>query len=239
LCVFLIVSCFYAHDHIQTAADIANEVAGKTIHYGSTVRVQHERTGFHLHSHDLKYGSGSNQQSVTGMSDSNDYNSLWTLKHANGDPYKLPSEKIKCGDVIRLEHVLTRKNLHSHDFHSPITGRSEVSCFGEDGNGDGGDNWQIVCDDAREGAALKGYTKFYLQHSETKRYLYTDNRNSFNQRNCGHHCPIMGQLEISCEGRQSNEAKWRITSGLFYLFDEDSDDQDDQPNRNKHFDDDL
>ena len=75
-----------------------------------------------------------------------------------------------------------------------------------------GDNWQIVCDGVREGSPLKGYTKFYLQHGETKRYLYTDTRNSFNQRNCGHHCPIMGQLEISCENRQSNEAKWRITS---------------------------
>jgi dolichyl-phosphate-mannose--protein O-mannosyl transferase len=235
-CILLIAYCIYAHDHGQTAADIANEVAGKTIYYGSTVRIQNERSGFHLHSHDLKYGSGSNQQSVTGMRDSNDYNSLWTIKHAAGNPYKLPSEKVLCGDSIRLEHALTRRNLHSHDFQSPVSGRSEVSCFGEDGNGDGGDNWQIVCDGVGEGSPLKGYTKFYLQHGETKRYLYTDTRNSFNQRNCGHHCPIMGQLEISCENRQSNEAKWRITSGLFYLFDDDASDDNPPPNSALKFD---
>ena len=45
-----------------------------------------------------------------------------------------------------------------------------------------GDNWQIVCDGVREGLTLKGYTKFYLQHGETKRYLSPDIRNSFNQR---------------------------------------------------------
>ena len=51
---------------------------------------------------------------------------------------QISGEKVLCGDSIRLEHVLTRRNLHSHDFQSPVSGRSEVSCFGEDGNGDGG-----------------------------------------------------------------------------------------------------
>jgi len=74
------------------------------------------------------------------------------------------------------------------------------------------DNWKIICDGIKEGTPLKGYTKFYLQHVETNRYLYADSRNSFNHRNCGHHCPIMGQLEVCADSRMSNEAKWQITS---------------------------
>ena len=51
---------------------------------------------------------------------------------------QISGEKVLCGDSIRLEHVLTRRNLHSYDFQSPASDRSEVSCFGEGGNGDGG-----------------------------------------------------------------------------------------------------
>ncbi len=36
-----------------------------------------------LHSHDVKYGSGSGQQSVTGMQVNTDYNSLWTIKEGH------------------------------------------------------------------------------------------------------------------------------------------------------------
>lgn len=36
-------------------------------------------------------------------------------------------EPIKCGDSIRLLHVSTRKNLHSHLFASPLSNNQEVS----------------------------------------------------------------------------------------------------------------
>jgi len=88
------------------------------------------------------------------MKEDNDYNSLWTIKNAQGTPHILPGkflfpdkliltldEKVLCGNTIRLEHVLTKKNLHTHDFQSPVSGKSEVSCFGQDGNGDTGINF--------------------------------------------------------------------------------------------------
>lgn len=37
----------------------------------------HERTKFRLHSHDVPYGSGSGQQSVTGFPNVDDANSYW------------------------------------------------------------------------------------------------------------------------------------------------------------------
>jgi dolichyl-phosphate-mannose--protein O-mannosyl transferase len=37
----------------------------------------HERTKYRLHSHDVPYGSGSGQQSVTGFGGVQDANSYW------------------------------------------------------------------------------------------------------------------------------------------------------------------
>ena len=45
---------------------------------------------------------------------------------------------IKCGSVIRLTHLNTNRNLHSHHFQSPLSRNLEVSAFGENGEGDEG-----------------------------------------------------------------------------------------------------
>ena len=45
---------------------------------------------------------------------------------------------VKCGDTIRLQHLATKRNLHSHFFQSPLSHNQEVSCFGEGGDGDTG-----------------------------------------------------------------------------------------------------
>lgn len=74
----------------------------------------------------------------------NDYNSLWSIREAHNEPIKTYSkggsildEPVKCGDTVRLEHVLTKRNLHSEGlFMSMITEAQEVSAFGSDGLGD-------------------------------------------------------------------------------------------------------
>ena len=47
---------------------------------GSAIKLQHVGTGFRVHSHDIKWGSGSQQQSVTAMNSMDDPNSLWVVK---------------------------------------------------------------------------------------------------------------------------------------------------------------
>lgn len=56
-------------------------------------------------------------------------------------------DAIQCGDIIRLEHLETKKNLHSHHFSSPISGNQEVSAYGTKGEGDTGDHWIVLCHD--------------------------------------------------------------------------------------------
>lgn len=97
-----------------------------------------------LHSHDVKYGTGSGQQSVTATEVQEDINSHWLIKPAKGKTC-LRGDPIKCGSIIRLEHVETKKNLHSHLFSSPLSGNQEISCYGDNGEGDSGDNWMVIC----------------------------------------------------------------------------------------------
>jgi dolichyl-phosphate-mannose--protein O-mannosyl transferase len=52
---------------------------------------------------------------------------------------------IKCDSTIRLLHVATKRSLHSHNFVSPLSHNQEVSAYGENGVGDDGDLWKVVC----------------------------------------------------------------------------------------------
>lgn len=78
--------------------------------------------------------------------------------------YCCSREPVDCGSTIRLQHLTTKKYLHSHLFSSPLSGNQEVSAFGENGIvyriilisiiitistpgvGDTGDHWKVVCD---------------------------------------------------------------------------------------------
>lgn len=43
-------------------------------------------------------------------------------------------QKVRHGDMIRLEHATTGRNLHSHDEHAPISkNHMQVTGYGEVG----------------------------------------------------------------------------------------------------------
>ena len=46
---------------------------------GSVVKLKHASSEYDLHSHEISYGSGSGQQSVTGYQDTSDAASLWAI----------------------------------------------------------------------------------------------------------------------------------------------------------------
>lgn len=82
-----------------------------------------------LHSHKLTWGSGSGQQSVTSIQANDDSNSLWLIKEKQGADQCLTGTPIRCGQTIRLEHVNTEKNLHSHNYPAFVTDSQEVFIF--------------------------------------------------------------------------------------------------------------
>ena len=101
---------------------------------GSVVKLMNNNYKTRLHSHDIKYGSGSGQQSVTAVEEQEDSNSYWAVKAAT-DGQCTRGEPVACGSNIRLQHLATGKNLHSHLFSSPLSGQQEISAFGKEGDG--------------------------------------------------------------------------------------------------------
>ena len=124
------------------------------------------------------------------------------------------AEPITCGSIIRLTHVETNKNLHSHGVQSPMSRQQEITAFGAgDGLGDRGDDWKVVCS-----------TKYWvrtggvqLQHVDTGKYLGTSSNLEFNAQTCGMNCPIMGHLEAfghNSNGEPNQMTKFTVDQGI-------------------------
>ncbi|XP_077999792.1 LOW QUALITY PROTEIN: protein O-mannosyl-transferase 2-like [Glandiceps talaboti] len=128
--------------------------------YGSVITLKNQRpAGGLLHSHWHLYpeGSGAIQQQVTAYTHKDD-NNKWIIKKAdsNQEDVKKPLDFVQNGDLIRLEHVATRRNLHSHLEPAPLTPRHyQVTGYGEEGIGDVNDVWKIQIVDGPDKNRIK------------------------------------------------------------------------------------
>nr|SVE71323.1 EOG090X0E0P [Daphnia similis]SVE71956.1 EOG090X0E0P [Daphnia similis]SVE72582.1 EOG090X0E0P [Daphnia similis] len=176
--------------------------AGQYVTCGSAIKLQNLAYKIRLHSHDVKYGSGSGQQSVTGTDTTDDVNSHWAILGPLNKTCKR-GEPIECGSTIRFHHLTTRKFLHSHLFSSPLSGSQEVSAFGENGVGDTGDYWKVVCD----GDFWEREDNVVFRHVDTNVYLATSGH--------AYGRPINGQLEIVGLMRLDSSCQWKTAEGLY------------------------
>lgn len=115
--------------------------------YGAVATLKNHRTGggyLHSHWHLYPEGVGARQQQVTTYSHK-DENNKWLVKKFDNQPQKDdPVELVRNGDLIRLQHVVTLRNLHSHREAAPVTKRHyQVTCYGENGTGDANDVWKV------------------------------------------------------------------------------------------------
>eukprot|EP01118_Nematostelium_gracile_P013457 TRINITY_DN5073_c0_g1_i1.p1 TRINITY_DN5073_c0_g1~~TRINITY_DN5073_c0_g1_i1.p1 ORF type:complete len:229 (-),score=54.12 TRINITY_DN5073_c0_g1_i1:4-651(-) len=203
LCIFaiLLLSVAWAEEK-EDEEEFTEDVSSLTC--GSAIKLRHVLTGHRLHSHTVSYGSGSGQQSVTGFPNIDDPNSLWIVRNAMGAKHCSRGTVVKNGDIIRLQHLATQRNLHSHLHSSPLTNQQEVSCFGEGGNGDTGDNWKVVIDTdvVKRGEVIK------FQHVDTGKWL-SSNKNKFSN-------PIPGQTEVCATSKTTREIEWVVEEGFFF-----------------------
>ncbi|XP_078083371.1 stromal cell-derived factor 2-like protein 1 [Mustelus asterias] len=169
---------------------------------GSVIKLLNNQYNVRLHSHDVKYGSGSGQQSVTGVDASDDSNSYWTVRGKPGQVCQrgIP---IKCGQSIRLTHVNTGRNLHSHHFVSPLSGNQEVSAFGENGEGDDLDVWVVQC----SGMSWERDDDVRFKHAGTQVFLTITGEQ--------YGLPIRGQLEVHGTFNPSANNYWTVMEGVF------------------------
>ncbi|KAK4277233.1 hypothetical protein QN277_015256 [Acacia crassicarpa] len=188
----------------STASAASSEGVEVQITYGSVLKLMHEKTKFRLHSHDVPYGSGSGQQSVTGFQGVDDANSYWIVRPQPETSAK-QGDTIKSGTIIRLQHMRTRKWMHSHLHASPISGNLEVSCFGGDSESDTGDYWRLLIEGS--GKTWKQDQRIRLQHVDTGGYLHSHDKKY--SRIAG------GQQEVCGVREKRPDNVWLAAEGVY------------------------
>lgn len=168
-----------------------------------------------LHSHVQTFPVGSLQQQVT-CYHYKDENNQWVLLPTWGAPPLAlgpddPVQYLKHGDVVRLNHVPTTRNLHSHTVAAPVTKLNwEVSCYGNSTIGDTHDHWVVeVVGDVKRGG--KG-EKVGRVHSLTTQLRFRHQVLGCYLRAANAVLPQWGfkQIEVSCvrENEEGDRHTW-------------------------------
>eukprot|EP00250_Pteridium_aquilinum_P034088 c7019_g1_i1 orf=359-1018(-) len=199
--IFVSLLCLALHCHEVSAAASDDT---KEVTFGTVLKLMHERTKYRLHSHDVPYGSGSGQQSVTGFGGVEDANSYWIVK-APEDSFAQQGDTISEGAVVKLQHMKTRKWLHSHLHPSPISGNAEVSGFGGDDQTDTGDLWILEIEG--KGKIWMRDQKIRLRHVDTGLFLHSHDKKY--QRIAG------GQQEVCGVSKRSADNIWIAAEGVY------------------------
>lgn len=178
--------------------------------YGANATLKSKQTnGGYLHSHAHLYPEelGPAQQQVTTYSHK-DFNNDWLIKKSNDDTLPSDAEAVKSGDLIRLEHIRTRRNLHAHDFPAPLSKtHKQVSCYGVNGTGDINDEFRIevVSNAGEDGRIIPVVTIFRLVHINQRCVL--ESRNNRLPKSWG-----FEQGEVTCNPnrKMSDRSLWNI-----------------------------
>lgn len=185
-----------------------------TVAYGAVITLKNARTGggyLHSHWHLYPEAVGARQQQVTGYSHK-DENNLWLIKKFDIEPdvENDAVEIVRNGDLVRLEHTATTRNLHSHRESAPVTLKHyQVTCYGENGTGDANDVWRVEIVGGGEKEELRTVTsKIKFVHYFT---------------NCALNCnskqlPKWGfeQMEISCNPNVLDKnGLWNVEDNRF------------------------
>ncbi|XP_040054811.2 protein O-mannosyl-transferase 2 isoform X2 [Gasterosteus aculeatus] len=177
--------------------------------YGSTITVKNLRiAGGYLHSHWHLYpeGVGARQQQVTAYLHK-DYNNLWLVhRKDDNDSRSGTPDLVRHGDVIRLEHKETTRNLHGHLHAAPLTKKHfQVTGYGVNGTGDTNDLWQVEVCGGQKGDPVKVLrSKVRFLHRATGCVLYSS----------GKTLPKWGweQVEVTCSPylKETPSSQWNI-----------------------------
>lgn len=182
--------------------------------YGSIITLKNVRTGggyLHSHWHLYPEGVGARQQQITGYSHK-DENNKWKIKRFDAEPDDKSKEVelVRDGHLIRLEHVATKRNLHSHREPAPVTKRHfQVTGYGENGTGDANDVWRIQLIDESPNEVVKTVTsKIKIVHYFVKCALTCNSKQ----------LPKWGyeQMEVTCDPNTLDpNSVWNVEDNQF------------------------
>ncbi|KAI9376247.1 MIR motif-containing protein [Aspergillus egyptiacus] len=164
--------------------------------FGSRLSIRHHNThGGYLHSHSHMYPTGSKQQQIT-LYPHKDDNNVFIAENQTQPigpegaeiqgPFawdNITANYIQDGAIIRLNHMMTKRRLHSHNERPPVTDvdwQFEVSAYGYEGfAGDANDYWRIeIVKSMSDGEEAKKrlrtiQSKFRLVHVMTGCVLFS------------------------------------------------------------------
>ncbi|RWS06523.1 Protein O-mannosyl-transferase 2-like protein, partial [Dinothrombium tinctorium] len=182
--------------------------------FGAVITLKNHRTGggyLHSHWHLYPEGIGARQQQVTSYSHKDD-NNKWMIKKYDREPNpaKDQVEIVKNGDLVRLEHLVTTRNLHSHKELAPLTKKHfQVTCYGEQGVGDANDVWRVeIIGGAPKEQVKTVTTKFRLIHYLANCALYSHSKQ----------LPKWGyeQMEVTCSPNlMDKNTIWNVEDNSF------------------------
>lgn len=194
---------------------LQNATVPAKVAYGAAITLKNHRTGggyLHSHFHLYPEGIGSKQQQVTTYAHKDDNNFFlvkkWNEEAPNiTDPDTEP-EFIKNGDLIRLEHIATRRNIHSHTQPAPVSKRHfQVTGYGENGTGDANDVWRVEIEGG--GDVLETViSKIKLHHYFVKCVLTSTTKNLPKW--------AFEQGEVACNPTQRDpNALWNVEDNIY------------------------
>jgi len=188
--------------------------------YGAIVTLKNARVGggyLHSHYHLYPEGVGARQQQVTSYAHKDD-NNKFLVKKWNEEPPPpftpawdaMDIEYVKHGDLVRLEHAISRRNIHTHHEPAPVSKKQyQVTGYGENGTGDANDVWRVEIVGGREGDKIETVTsRIKFTHYFMKCVLTCG----------GKQLPKWGyeQMEVSCNPTQRDpNALWNVEDNHF------------------------
>ncbi|CAF4798048.1 unnamed protein product [Pieris macdunnoughi] len=188
-----------------------NASAPRVLAYGAILTLKNHRTGggyLHSHHHLYPQSVGARQQQITTYTHKDD-NNKWVIKPFDREEVS-GVVTVRSGDLIRLTHAATGRNLHSHRERAPQTPKfMQVTGYGEDGVGDANDVWKIVVSNGKDGDEVQTVrSKFVLVHYLQSCVLTTT----------GKQLPKWGfeQQEVACNPNLRDlNALWNVEDNLF------------------------
>ncbi|XP_032796479.2 protein O-mannosyl-transferase 2 [Daphnia magna] len=188
----------------------------RQVAYGALLTLKNAVTsGAYLHSHDHLYPEeiGGSQQQITTYAHKDDNNNWHVKRHNKLAPSwnsTRPIDFVRNGDLLRLEHFATGRNLHAHRSLAPITIKQfQVTGYGLDGVGDNNDIWRLEIEDGEEGQILETMLhRFRLIHYNLGCALTCTKKK----------LPAWGfeQDEVTCNpNRRDPNAIWNIEENIY------------------------
>jgi dolichyl-phosphate-mannose--protein O-mannosyl transferase len=183
---------------VTSVEDFTGDKTQLSVGYYTLVKLQHFKSSLYLSSLVLQYQNGSNQQVVRGITKGTLAETYWTVFPPLNDTDIPQGRAVDCGSVIRLQHVVTNRWLHSHPIPGHFGSGHEVSGF--DGS-DSGDNWELECD-----VTWTAASQIKLKHIDTGYYLAANATSK-------HEPDVGGEFEVFAS-EQSDHA-WVLSGGVF------------------------